>query len=215
MSNTTNKLKQIKEEVIECKKCSLYKTRTLPVVGAGSHNANIMFVGEAPGANEDKTGIPFCGKAGKILDELLESQGIKREDVYICNILKCRPPQNRDPQREEKEACVSYLEKQIQIIRPSVICTLGNHATEYIFKKFNLKEKLQGISKIHGQTFDSSLFYPIKIISMYHPAVATYNANMKDVLKEDFKILKQFKDIEKLETEENVGIVKAEQDKLL
>ena len=136
----TKQLKKIKEEVVACQKCPLGKTRTLPVVGVGSHDAKIMFVGEAPGANEDATGVPFCGAAGKILDELLDSVGIKREEVYICNILKCRPPNNRDPQRDETDACVPYLEKQIQIIRPLVICTLGNHATVFMLKKFGLQK---------------------------------------------------------------------------
>jgi len=202
-------LRKIKEEVINCKRCSLYKTRIYPVIGEGSCQAKIIFVGEAPGAQEDRTGQPFCGRSGEILDELLESVGIKREDVYICNILKCRPSQNRDPQPEEIKACTPYLEKQIEIISPEVICPLGNFATRFILKKYNLRDKLEGISKIHGKIFEpqvaaedvqSSLFEQkrreikkIKIIPLYHPAVATYNANMKEVLKKDFKILEKFK----------------------
>jgi len=202
-------LKKIKEEVINCKKCPLYKTRTYSVIGEGSHQAKIVFVGEAPGAQEDRTGRPFCGRAGEILDELLESVGIKREDVYIANILKCRPPQNRDPQKEEIKACVPYLEKQIEIISPEVICSLGNFAARFIFKKYNLENQLEGISKIHGKIFEpqitaenvqSSLFEQkrrgikeVKVIPLYHPAVATYNANMKEILKKDFKILEKFK----------------------
>ena len=187
-------MEQIKEEVLNCRKCSLYETRIYPVIGEGSHQAKIMFVGEAPGLNESKTGRPFCGAAGKILDELLESVRIKREDVYITNILKDRPPQNRNPQKEEIEACVPYLEKQIEIIKPEVICTLGNYSTAYILERYGLKDKIQGISKIHGQTFESQgLFHSIKIIPLYHPAVVTYNSNMKEVLRRDFKILEKFK----------------------
>ena len=150
-----------------------------------------MFVGEAPGLTEAKTGRPFCGAAGKILDELLESAGIKREDVYIANILKDRPPENRNPQKEEIAACAPYLDRQIAIIKPKIICTLGNFSTAYIMEKYGLKDQIQGISKIHGRVFElKGLFDTIKIIPLYHPAVATYNINMKEVLKKDFKVLK-------------------------
>lgn len=187
-------MEQIKNEVLDCRKCPLYKTRIYPVIGEGSHQAKIIFVGEAPGLNESKTGRPFCGAAGKILDGLLESVGIKRKDVYITNILKDRPPQNRNPQKEEIEACAPYLERQIEVIKPEVICALGNYSMVYIFEKYGLKDKIQGISKIHGQIFESqSLFHSIKIIPFYHPAVATYNPNMKEVLRRDFKVLEEFK----------------------
>lgn len=184
-------LEKIKLEVFSCKKCPLYKTRTHPVVGEGSLNAKIIFIGEAPGANEDRTGRPFCGAAGKILDELLESVGIKREEVYITNILKDRPPGNRSPKAEEIKACTPYLNAQIEIIKPKVICTLGNFATSFIFKKFGIEGKLKGISKIQGKVFFAAdLFTKIKIIPLYHPAVVTYNLNMKAALKKSFKILK-------------------------
>lgn len=191
-------LKKIKEEVVNCKKCPLYEERArnnyFPVVGEGNHQAKIMFVGEAPGFQEAISGHPFVGAAGKILDELLESVGIKREEVYITNILKCRPPNNRDPQREEILACGPYLERQIAIINPEIICTLGNFSTAFIMEKFGLKGKIQGISKIHGKILEAkSLFKTTKIIPLYHPAVATYNANMKSVLLEDFRVLGQFK----------------------
>lgn len=187
-------LKSIRDAVVGCAKCELHKTRNLPVVGIGNHLTKIMFVGEAPGAREDATGIPFCGAAGKILDELLESVDIKREDIYICNILKCRPPKNRDPKTLEKEMCIPYLEAQINTIRPEIICTLGNHATDFIFKKFGLEHELKGISQIHGKSYNTEFMgNPIKIVSFYHPAVATYNANMKEPLKKDFEILKKFK----------------------
>ena len=140
-------LKKIRDEVINCKKCSLYKTRTYPVIGQGNHQAKIIFIGEAPGVQEDRTGRPFCGAAGKILDELLELVGIKREEIYICNILKCRPPNNCDPRLEEIRVCTPYLEKQIKVINPEVISTLGNFATSYVLEKFGLRDKIQGISK--------------------------------------------------------------------
>jgi len=150
-----------------------------------------MFVGEAPGFNEDLQGKPFVGKAGKIFDELLESGGITRSEVYITNILKCRPPGNRNPKEEEIKACTPYLNRQIEIIKPKIICCLGNFATSYIMKKFNLKSKIQGISKIHGKVFNISNLLGIRyIIPLYHPAVAVYNPEMKKVLIEDFAKIK-------------------------
>jgi len=198
MERIEEELKKIKSEVLSCKKCSLYKERFenkfYPVIGEGDHRTEIMFVGEAPGLQEAKTGRPFCGAAGKILDELLESVGIKRENVYITNILKDRPPKNRDPKPEEIKACTPYLERQIKIIKPAVICTLGNFSTACIFEKYGLKDQIQGISKIHGEIFEAkNLFTNIKIIPLYHPAVAIYNINMKEILKKDFKILERFK----------------------
>ena len=182
---------KLKKEILNCKKCELWKTRINPVVGEGPSNAEVIFIGEAPGFNEDKQGKPFVGQAGKIFDELLDSSGLKREEIYITNILKCRPPQNRNPKEEEIKACSFYLNNQIDMIKPKVICCLGNFATDYIFKKFNLKEKIQGISKIHGETFSvSTLSGQIKIIPLYHPAVVTYNINMLETLKKDFEVLK-------------------------
>ena len=187
-------LKKIRDEVIACKKCPLYKYRIqnkfYPVIGEGNHWAKIMFIGEAPGLNEAKTSHPFCGTAGKILDELLETAGIKREGVYITNILKDRPPANRDPSEDEIKACAPYLARQIEIIKPEIICTLGNYSTRYIMEKYGLKSQIKGISKIHGQIFFAEQF---KIIPLYHPAVAAYNPNMKEILKKDFKNLGKFR----------------------
>ena len=146
-------LEEVKKQVLACKQCPLYLTRTNPVFGEGNIESKIMFIGEAPGVNEDKQGVPFCGAAGKILDELLASVGIKRNDVYITNILKCRPPENRDPKPEEISVCTPYLEKQIEIINPRVICSLGRYSMKFIFEKYGLKEKLEPISKIHGKVF--------------------------------------------------------------
>jgi uracil-DNA glycosylase family 4 len=195
MEEAKEDLKKIKNEVLDCCKCPLYIERSennfYPVIGEGSHQAEIIFVGEAPGLDEAKTGRPFCGVAGKILDELLESVGIKRGDVYITNILKDRPPENRDPQPEEIKACTPYLEKQIEVIKPKVICPLGRHSMKFLMEKFGLGKQLEGISKIHGKLFEiNNFFQHIIIIPFYHPAVATYNPNMKMILKEDFKILK-------------------------
>ena len=193
LEKINQELKKIKDEIISCKKCSLYKTRIYPVIGEGNHRANIIFIGEAPGLNESKTGRPFCGTSGKILDELLDSVGIKREDIYIANILKDRPPKNRDPQQEEIKVCVSYLKRQIDIIKPKVICPLGRYSMNFLMEEFGLKDSIDSIGKIHGNVFEAkSLFQKIKIIPFYHPAVAAYNPNMKDILKKDFQILKKF-----------------------
>jgi len=187
------KLKSIKEDVLNCRKCFLRETRIYPVIGEGNHWAEIMFVGEAPGAQEDKTGYPFCGPAGKILDELLVSIGIKREDVYIANILKCRPPGNRDPEEKEIIACSPYLERQISIIKPKIICSLGRYAMNFLMEKFGLRKEIQAINKIHGNIFktEKGLF----LIPFYHPAVAIYNPNMKEILKKDFKILENIENL--------------------
>jgi len=151
-----------------------------------------MFIGEAPGFNEDKQGKPFVGQAGKIFDELLESVNLKREEIYITNILKCRPPANRNPTSEEIKFCTPYLEKQIEIIKPKVICCLGNFATEFIMKRFSLNKELQSISRIHGKIFSISTLTQnnLKIIPLYHPAVATYDPYKIETLKKDFINLK-------------------------
>jgi len=191
----------IKTEVFGCKKCGLYKERNIPVVGAGNWNTEVMFVGEAPGANEDRTGLPFCGAAGKILDDLLLKADIKRDEVYITNILKCRPAGNRNPKEEEVRACTLYLDRQIDIINPKVICCLGNFATAYIMGKFGLNNNVQGISRIHGKVFScNSLFGFLSIIPFYHPAALIYNVNLKDTLSKDFIILKEILRKEKNKT---------------
>jgi len=185
------KLQLVKQQILNCKKCDLYKTRENPVIGEGLPDADIMFIGEAPGFNEDKQGKPFIGKAGKVFDELLDFINLKREKIYITNILKCRPPNNRNPTQEEIKICSVYLDKQIEIIKPKIICCLGNFATNYILGKFDLKDKIQGISKIHGNIFKTqTLNGQIKIIPLYHPAVVTYDRSKLNILKKDFEILK-------------------------
>ncbi len=185
-------MEKIKKEIQLCSKCPLSQSRTNPVVGEGNLSATVMFIGEAPGFNEDQTGHPFCGAAGKVLDELLQSVNLLRKDIYITNILKCRPPQNRDPLPEEIKACAPYLNKQIEIIQPKIICSLGNYATKFILEKYGLKEQIQGISKIHGKIFTiNTLWNNLFIVPLYHPAVATYNPLMKKILLQDFQIIKK------------------------
>lgn len=193
----TDQLRKIRDEVVALTASPLYGERTknnaYPVIGEGSHFARVMFIGEAPGRNEAATGRPFVGAAGKILNELLESAGIKREDVYITNIVKDRPPFNRDPLPEEIAVYGPFLDRQIDIIQPTIIASLGRYAMGYIMEKFGLADRLEPISKMHGRAFDAQAAYgPIKIVSLYHPAVAVYNSGTKDTLKADFQILKQF-----------------------
>jgi len=182
-------LKKVRNKILHCRKCTLYKKKKQPVIGEGSYRAKIMLIGESPGFNEDRTGRPFCGRAGKILDELLKSIGLKREKIYICNILKCRPPKNRGPLKEEIKACTPYLLEQIEIIKPKVIATLGNFSTAFIFEKYNLKNKIIGINKIHKKIFKTD---KLTIIPFFHPAVVFYNNKMKKILIKDFQILKNF-----------------------
>lgn len=196
--NRTESLRKIKEEILNGKSLPLYrervKNKVFPVIGEGSHYAKIMFIGEAPGKNEAETGRPFCGASGRILDELLASVGISRKDVYVTNIVKDRPPMNRDPFPEEIEAYTPYLDRQIEIIQPQVIATLGRFSMTYIMDRLGLNAKLESISKMHGRIFEAKTDYrTIKIIPLYHPAVAVYNSNMKEALKKDFEILKKFK----------------------
>lgn len=191
----TEQMKKIRDEVFELKNSPLYENRTsngfFPVIGEGSHNADIVFIGEAPGRNEAKTGRPFCGAAGKILDGLLKSIEMPREDVYITNIVKDRPENNRDPLPSEIEIYSPFLDRQIDIIEPKIIATLGRYSMEYIMKKFGLGSRLQTIGLAHGKSFDAKHGdRDIKIIPLYHPAAAIYNRNLMEILKEDFKILK-------------------------
>jgi DNA polymerase len=197
MSDKTELLRAIKDEVLALKASPLYaeriKNKVFPVIGEGSHDAKIMFVGEAPGRNEAQTGRPFVGAAGKLLDQMLESVGIERADVYITNIVKDRPPFNRDPLPEEIKAYGPFLERQINIIQPKVIATLGRFSMEYIIRLFGKEAELKPISKLHGTVIPAEASYgSIVIIPLYHPAVAIYNQNSKETLFEDFKILKQY-----------------------
>jgi DNA polymerase len=190
-------LKKIKDEVLDLKSSPLYaeriKNKVFPVIGEGSHFAEIMFIGEAPGKNEAKSGRPFFGSAGKILNELLDSVGVKREDVYITNIVKDRPPQNRDPLPEEIESYGPFLDRQIEIIQPKVIATLGRYSMVYIMQKFGLAGQLEPISQAHGKWYEAEVSYGmVTIIPLYHPAAAIYNQLLKGTLKKDFQIIKKY-----------------------
>ncbi|MBU2082209.1 uracil-DNA glycosylase [Patescibacteria group bacterium] len=193
MENRTEQLKKIKDEIVAAKNSPLYdfriKNNFLPVIGEGDHYAKIMFIGEAPGKNEALTGRPFCGAAGRILDELLQSINLDRKNVYVTNIVKDRPPFNRDPLPEEIEFYSPFLIRQIEIIKPEVIATLGRFSMAYIIKNFGLESELKPISIMHGKIFSAE---KVTIIPLYHPAVAIYNNSTKETLKKDFEILKSF-----------------------
>jgi len=196
INKKTELMKKIKKEILELKKSPLYteriKNKVFPVIGEGSHNAKIMFVGEAPGKNEAKTGKPFCGASGKVLDELLESIKLNRKNVYITNIVKDRPTANRDPSPDEIKIYGPFLDRQIEIIQPKVIATLGRYSAEYIMKKFDLDLKIETIGKMRGKVFEAETnFGEIKIIPLLHPAVALYNSFSREDLKKDFEILRE------------------------
>ena len=174
-------LREYSEHVSSCTKCALAKGRTQVVFGSGSPNADLVFVGEAPGFHEDQQGIPFVGQAGKLLDKLLGGIGLTRADVFVANVLKCRPPGNRDPLPEEIAACEPHLFRQIELLEPKLVATLGNFATKL------LSGKPTGITRVHGHPQEVTLgarnvlLYPI-----YHPAAALYTPSMLAVLEQDF-----------------------------
>ncbi len=171
------RLREVAVEVSTCSKCNLCKGRTKAVPGEGARNAKILFIGEGPGFHEDKQGRPFVGPAGQFLDELLGSIQLKRADVFITNVVKCRPPNNRDPLPEEIKACDNYLDRQIEAIQPQVIVTLGR----YSMTKFFGNEK---ISTIHGH---ARKVQGRVCIAMYHPAAGLHQVALKDVIREDFR----------------------------
>ncbi|HEX3318735.1 MAG TPA: uracil-DNA glycosylase [Solirubrobacteraceae bacterium] len=175
-------LKAVYEQARGCQNCpQLAATRSTVVFGAGNADADLMFVGEAPGANEDRQGLPFVGSAGKLLDKLLAEIGLERTDVFICNVLKCRPPGNRDPHPAEIEACQDYLWRQIDLIEPRVLCTLGNFATKL------LRGDPTGITRLHGNP-EVRVIGPraVRLYPLYHPAAALYTPSMLDTLRGDF-----------------------------
>jgi len=170
-----------RDDVAGCTRCALAGGRTQVVFGSGDPAADLMFVGEAPGFHEDKQGIPFVGAAGKLLDQLLSVIGLARADVYVCNVLKCRPPGNRDPMPDEIEACEGHLWRQVELIQPRVVATLGNFATKL------LSGRPTGITRVHGQEHETTLGgRRVLLYPLYHPAAALYTPRMLEVLKSDF-----------------------------
>jgi len=187
--NNAQSLTEIEKLVSECERCSLYKTKIKDVPGVGSEKADVMFIGEAPGKDEDIQGEPFVGAAGKFLTEMIENIGWKRSDVYIVNVLKHRPPNNRDPLAEEADACWPFLKRQIEIIQPKLIVFLGRHAMNRFFP--NLQ-----ISKVHGQAFRKDYINKKQVfLALYHPAAALYNGGMRSTLQSDFNKIPKILDL--------------------
>jgi len=177
-------LRRISEEIEACSKCPLHLTRRRAVPGEGNPNAEVMLIGEAPGEVEDETGRPFVGAAGKLLNSLLQDIGVDRSSLYITNVVKCRPPNNRDPTDEEINACKPYLIRQIAVVRPRRIVTLGRHSTRVILGLGGLR--VSEISRVRGRVFRVTIAgVEVEVYPTYHPAAALYNPSLKGVLKED------------------------------
>ncbi|MFZ2226755.1 MAG: uracil-DNA glycosylase [Candidatus Moraniibacteriota bacterium] len=202
MESKKDQLEKLNAEMFACTKCALRKGCIQVVPGAGSESAKIMFIGEAPGKKEDETGMPFIGSAGKFLNEMLDAIKLKREDVYIANVCKCRPPENRDPLPEEISTCWPWLLAQIEIIQPKLIVTLGRHSMERFLPGFKISEvhgkamrrEIEGMGK-PGLPAGRQVFY-----TLYHPAAALYNGGMRETLIKDFKRIPKI--IAKIEKEE-------------
>ena len=175
----------LSQEACTCQKCGLAQTRTSVVFGSGNTNADLIFIGEAPGAEEDQQGLPFVGAAGQLLTRMIEAMGLTREDVYIANIIKCRPPNNRDPKPEELAACQPYLLQQIDLIAPVVICTLGRFAAQ------TLLQSTESMGRLRGKIFD---YQGAKLVPTYHPAALLRNAQWKRPTWEDLKLVRKLYD---------------------
>jgi len=179
----TMTLESIREEIGDCQRCKLAPKRTNIVFGSGNPNAELVFVGEAPGYDEDQQGLPFVGRAGQLLTKIIESIDLKREDVYICNVLKCRPPENRNPEPDEVAACNPFLKKQLATIRPKIVCCLGTFAAQ------NVLQTAAPISKLRGKFFDMD---GIRVIATFHPAYLLRSPDKKREVWEDMKQVMSF-----------------------
>ncbi len=178
--DSAQSIAEIADLVSNCQRCSLYETKNKDVVGVGSERAEIFFIGEAPGKKEDLEGEPFIGAAGKFLNELLLSIGLERKDIYIANVLKHRPPNNRDPLPIEAEVCWPFLRRQIELVNPKLIIFLGRHAMNRFFPELK-------ISEAHGNEFIKEMWGRNQaFLALYHPAAAMYNGSLRETLKEDF-----------------------------
>lgn len=176
-------LEQVQQDLGDCRRCKLAPTRKTIVFGEGNPHAELMFIGEGPGADEDEQGLPFVGRAGKLLNRVMQGVGIKREDVYICNVVKCRPPGNRTPEKDEIDACSPFLYRQIEAVKPRLICCLGAPAAKTVL---GIKE---GITKVRGQFFN---FGSAKALATVHPAYVLRNPREEKVLREDFEKIREF-----------------------
>lgn len=195
MTKKQQKIEQLNQQMFSCQNCILRKTCKQVVPGEGNANSEILFIGEGPGKNEDEQGRPFVGAAGKFLDEMLASVNLERKDIYIANVVKCRPENNRDPFPDEVQTCWQWLEKQIEIIQPKLIVTLGRHSMERFIEN-------QKISQVHGKVFRREIENLRKQVfcTLYHPAMALYNGGMRETLLKDFKKIPKI--LEKLKEKE-------------
>lgn len=200
MLSKREQLKELNERMLKCSKCVLRGTCTQVVPGEGSAEAEVMFIGEGPGQKEDELGRPFVGAAGKFLDEMLAAAGLKREEVYIANVVKCRPPGNRDPLPEEAQACWPWLEAQIKLIDPKLIVTLGRHSMERFLPG-------QKISQMHGKALRREITGLGKrvFLALYHPAAALYNGSMRETLIKDFKKIPKILELTKKENKKEAS----------
>lgn len=197
MADKKEQLEQIAEEVRNLAASPLYEHRTQNnyhmVFGEGSPDAEILFIGEAPGEWEAKKGQPFVGASGRMLNELLAGIGLKREEIYITNVVKDRPPDNRDPSKAEIELYTPFLLRQIEVIQPKVIATLGRFAMDFIFATFDMPQQGEKISALHGKVLPAQTAYgEIAVVPLFHPAVALYNQSQKQTLVDNFQVLKRF-----------------------
>ena len=207
--NKTEVIQKLELKIKECQKCDLYKEAQKAVPGSGNIDADIVFVGEAPGAREDATGIPFVGRAGKLLDFLLSEVGLRRSDVWIGNVIKHRPPGNRDPTTAEIAACEPYLTVQIRTIRPKLIVTLGRFAMYYFYKGGKISQDHGNLIKISDSKFGFRTFiYPV-----YHPAAGLRNGSLRAALEEDFRRIPQVLEQIKLDQVENIISSSAEEER--
>jgi uracil-DNA glycosylase len=195
-NNKSEKLARLAQEVAGLTQSPLYQYRLEnnfhPVFGEGSPDAGVLFIGEAPGKQEAQKGRPFVGASGRVLNKLLQSIGLERDDVYITNVVKDRPPDNRDPRQEEINLYAPFLAQQIEIIQPRVIATLGRFAMDFVLARFNLPETGQKISQLHGRPIEAQAqFGPLTILPLYHPAVALYNQDQQKTLEADFRVLQE------------------------
>jgi len=186
-------MEKIAHEVRVCAKCPLWKGRRNAVPGEGDINTSVLFVGEAPGYWEDVKGLPFVGAAGKILNALLTKIGLPRDRVFITNVVKCRPPENRDPKLNEIKTCtLLYLDPQLSLIQPKIVVTLGRHSTAHILSKAGFEmETIEGITQLRGRVYQTKfLDLPVSVIPMYHPAAVLHNPMYREALESDFELLK-------------------------
>lgn len=184
----TRRMDDIRDMAQSCKRCRLWESRTNAVVGSGCLDAEIVLVGEAPGRTEDELGLPFVGRAGKLLDDVLGKVGHSREDVFIMNVVKCRPPNNRRPKKGEVDACERFIVEQLDIIRPRVVASMGNSSISYFFEKHGLGKAVVG--DVHGVEYEIEAGWGVfKLVPLYHPAAAIYNRRLIVELERDMKRL--------------------------